>query len=66
MATTLLSVTMEANPPLDVSGMQVAVVRPAGNGTIQMTVNAVNGSVTILLDASGAAGLASQLTSAGG
>lgn len=56
---TALSMHTASVPP-DI-GMQVAVVHRLDAGTVQLVVNAQNGSVTMELDPEDAAGLAKEL-----
>lgn len=62
MAITIVEMSMQASTPVPTNtGMQVAVVRPSGPDTVDVTINAQNGSVTIQLSAQDAAGLAREL-----
>jgi len=61
MAITLTELSMRtASVPPDI-GMQVAVVHRVDAATVQLVVNAKNGSVTMELDPADAAGLAREL-----
>ena len=59
MAITLTQISMTAVPSN--TGMQVAIVRPLDSGTVQLTLNAHNGSVTIDIPADDLSGLITQL-----
>ncbi len=59
MAITLTQISATAVPSN--TGMQVAIVRPLDSGTVRLTLNAHNGSVTIDIPADDLSGLITQL-----